>query len=78
MKGTVNKVQINFNKIYFPMKTKLTNREQVPFLRSIYLRYGRNLSLHTLMNEKIVSGCRGHKLDKICSLLYFIDSLITS
>ena len=54
MKSTVNKVQINFKKTYFLMKTKLTNREQVPLVGSIYLRYGRNL--HTLMNGKIESA----------------------
>jgi len=52
MKDTVNKVQINFNKTYFLMKTKLTNREQVAFLRSIYLRCGRNLSLHVTDERK--------------------------
>ena len=56
MKSTVNKVQINFKKTYFLMKTKLTNREQVPLVGSIYLRYGFRRNLHTLMNGKIESA----------------------
>lgn len=60
MKGTVNKVQINFNKTYFLMKTKLTNREQVPFLRSILISplWKKFESAHTDERENRI--CRGH------------------